>query len=503
MSAQPHQQHPSRDGSVTISTSTCLDKKESLETETTRVSLESSLNSNSDSQRLKDGTDTQDETNTNHTHAHNTTADKIHAPNLTWTEIRNLSSMLIAYACNVSTATAIVGSSAVVVLSVGGSSQTAPFALASYLLGSAVISLVTSPLFTYGRKVGFFVGNALGIFGASLGAIAIFISSVPLVILSCMPIGASVGIGMYLRFAAVEVVPTHAKAFAITFVLSGGCLAAFVGPETVNATKDIFGDDLLYLGVYMMIAIFSTVQAIFVAIVKFPQVVRQEDEKELHELHSARTLSSLLWTRDFLVSLAFSTLSWTIMIMPMSVVRVAMGELGYTARQSLWVMEIHFLSMYFPGFVTSKIINRKGPLVTCALSTFFFVAAMPFNLLSESKQDGVRATWYLGLVGLGIGWNLGFSCGTVLLTHVYAAAPHLKPRVQATHDFFMFLITGGFTFSTGYIYDAGGGMLEGWRLVNYVVVGLIGVFVAIVLNEYLIEKKRAKMSLSMEAGATP
>ena len=56
-------------------------------------------------------------------------------------------------------------------------------------------------------------------------------------------LGAGAGMGLYLRFAAIEVLPPSYSAKAITWTLCGGCLAAFAGPESGGAVKGLFGDE--------------------------------------------------------------------------------------------------------------------------------------------------------------------------------------------------------------------------------------------------------------------
>ena len=148
---------------------------------------------------------------------------------LTKTESRNLTLLVFAFACLMSATTLIVGTSQVVVISIGNEidkdyTDLAPISLAAFILGTAIISLITtSHIFKHGRQVGFLVGNVFGILGAMLGALSIWTQSISLLIISYIPLGAANGIGNYVRFAAVEVVPpvAHFQALAVTLVLSG------------------------------------------------------------------------------------------------------------------------------------------------------------------------------------------------------------------------------------------------------------------------------------------
>lgn len=425
---------------------------------------------------------------------------------LTKTESRNLTLLVFAFACLMSATTLIVGTSQVVVISIGNEidkdyTDLAPISLAAFILGTAIISLITtSHIFKHGRQVGFLVGNVFGILGAMLGALSIWTQSISLLIISYIPLGAANGIGNYVRFAAVEVVPpvAHFQALAVTLVLSGGVISAFVGPETAQRTKYLFGEEYVYLGAFLMIGIFNLIMAFLVSLTEFPQqdvkqiAVEEEDCNETKTTMSAKTsgpnmsqneqdqrksqiFRSLFLSRQFWVPCLLSTLCWGCMFMPMSIVRVAMGDLGYSPRQSLNVIEMHFLGMFSPGFLSGNMIKTKGTMFTNIFAVVLFLCGILSNItMTHSLEEGGTIfPWALGLFLLGAGWHFGFSASTMLLTEVYVNHPEMKSKIQSTNDFFMFGLSGIMVISTGYIYDPKGGRTEcdhlcGWKVVNHV-----------------------------------
>ena len=54
-----------------------------------------------------------------------------------------------------------------------------------------------------------------------------------------MTIGVNGGFAQYFRFAAADVAEADFKSKAISLVISGGIIAAFIGPLLVNYTFDI------------------------------------------------------------------------------------------------------------------------------------------------------------------------------------------------------------------------------------------------------------------------
>ena len=413
---------------------------------------------------------------------------------------------------------AVVGTSNVVMLSInGGDRSQAALPLGAFFLGASLVSCTVTPwLFErWGRKLGFFTGSlAIGLLGGTVPGIFALLYSIPaLFIISCAFFGASMGVGFFLRFAAVEVVPRSWSEVAVTLVVSGGCIAAFAGPESAEGTKGLFGtENLEYIGVIMMTGAFNILNAIFTGLVRFPSSAQQVteddaigDSPDLHDVENAvsegtgaiqssstdssdvkektlkrRQIGSILRSRQFLVPMSLAGLSWAIMALPMSLLRVAMGQVGYSSRASLLTIQLHFLGMYAPGFVTGRLIRQFGPrrVVVLGAAPLFVIALILIQLTESGSNPANIATWIVGMVLLGAGWNCGFTASTIWSTKCYNSVDtcHCKPMIQAANDCGMFLFAGMLIFSASYIYEAGGSYLMGWRTVNFVVLGLLVLF---------------------------
>ena len=254
---------------------------------------------------------------------------------------------------------------------------------------------------------------------------------------------------------------------------------------------------MTYLGVFIVTACFAALQSLFVGLVRFEQS-KGDDAKETtkDDIESPQQpkdegaevrLSSLLKQSAFILPLIVSVLSWSIMAQPMSIFRVTMREFGFTDRQSLTVIEFHFLSMYAPGFVSGSFINKYGPIRGVQISIVSSLIATAINL-STQPNNNTTASWFLGLIFLGIGWNFGFSSATVWVTKVYENLPEFKSRIQAANEAGTFFLAGSVIFSTGYIYNAGGAGLSGWRTLNFVILGLISLMIVVVIVAMRIEK---------------
>ncbi|KAL7572101.1 hypothetical protein ACA910_001740 [Epithemia clementina (nom. ined.)] len=423
---------------------------------------------------------------------------------LTRREALNLFFALLAWACTATNSTIAVGSSAVVLLSIGGQSNLTSLPLGSFVFGAAFVSLLVTPwiFVKLGRKNGFLVGVAFGLIGTALGCVCVALQSVPLLIFSMIFFGMAVGVGMFLRFAAIELVPTHWRAKAVALVVSGGVLAAFAGPESAQGMKDaIGGDDLEFMGTFAMSGVFNILNAIFTVLISFPTCSDNDDDDgdektraSSDELKTKQlpTLGSLLRTRQFIIPMLVAAIAWAAMAMPMSIVQVVMKDVGYTSRQSLTTIELHFAGMYSPGFITGALISLYGPKRNVVAGIMLFAIALAFNFSATGKgpddSNARMAVWVLGLFMIGVAWNFCFTAATVLTTELYKKAPPLKPHVQAANDFLMFLLSGAWIVSASYIFEAGGSGLKGWDALNWVVVGLVGLMGVFIILDPVLER---------------
>lgn len=380
------------------------------------------------------------------------------------------------------------------------------------------------------------------------------------------------GINFYLRFIVTELVPIHFHAKAITLTISGGILAAFIGPETGNKTINLFPKHQ-YLGVYLMTGVLNFINVVCILCIQFTKtkeiktdILEINDENKmkrlptgtssLSELNSTLPLVdeeigsqnkkkdevvetidtfenknifvlwySLLCNVDFLIPMFLSALAWTIMSLPMSLVRTTMADLGYTSIQSLRVMEFHFVGMFGTGLITGTLIQKYGYYIICIVGFIICCISVLLNLLvkynitnnNTNDKNGTFFLWLFGMLLIGVGWNFSFTGATVWITKLYNlpkkdvsdtkqeaeiitldivdeehkqsisvkdTVQYTKNQVQSTNDFFMFFLSGIWTFSASYIYKTSGGDLIGWKTINYTVIGLLILNLIIIIGYY-------------------
>ncbi|GKY98921.1 hypothetical protein MPSEU_000847900 [Mayamaea pseudoterrestris] len=338
------------------------------------------------------------------------------------------------------------------------------------------------------------------------GILAVYLQSEALFLLASCAFGMAMGMGFHLRFAALGVVSSaHHKSFAMTLVVSGGCLAAFAGPEAAQGTINMI-QAYPYMGTMIMTGIYHVLNAVFLLMVMFPETVEtKKDELVLSKdtppspAATRPPIYQLLLTRSFLVPMLLSSCSWATMAMPMGIVRIAMASVGYTSRQSLYVMEMHFLGMYAPGFVTGKWIQASGYKFMCRIGCAVFMVAL--ILLQVVRVVDHFALWAIGMVLIGVGWNFVFTSSTVWLTKGNLQEQYASSTVRAMHDFFMFMLSGIWILSASFIYAAGGEQLSGWGLLLWVVLGIWAFMLLLLVFDFLGPHITTKLPAAVQSDA--
>lgn len=335
----------------------------------------------------------------------------------------------------------------------------------------AVVSVLLPASFlmqTYGRKTGFQLGSILGLAGGLTAAGAIWIESFWLFVGATMLIGSYQAFAQYYRFAAAEVANDAFRSRAISWVIAGGVVAAFAGPNIARFTQDI--GPVLYVVPFLCMSGLSVVA--FIVLGRISQGANDTDLESETEFdpEPARGLLEIMSQKVFLTALIGSTVGFSMMLMVMTATPIAMQQYGFGSSAFTSVIQWHVLAMYLPSFFVGTLIARFGalPIMTAGIA---FIGANVGIALSGASF------WHFlsGLVFIGLGWNFLFIGGTTLLTEAYR--PSERAKTQGAHDFLMFGTVSLASLSAGGLLD-----LWGWEAVNWAVLPpLLAAFTAVFL----------------------
>lgn len=343
---------------------------------------------------------------------------------------------------------------------------TLPIAL--MVIGTALTSLPAALLMRRtGRRIGFQLGALLGIAGSAASAFALREASFAWFAFGHFLLGAYQGFGNYYRFAAVEATdPTHSSR-AISFVVAGGVIAAFLGPQLGQWGREWLAGSF-FVGSYVAQGALSLVALGLLTQLSLPtvNVVRKGEVRPLSEILAQPTL---------LIAILGASVGYAVMIMVMTATPLAMLGCGLPRTDVTPVIQWHVVGMFAPSFFTGTLIKRWGALRIMQVG---FVLLLIHVLLTFS---GIEFLNFLSaLIFLGVGWNFAFIGGTALLTQTYRPAEQLK--VQAVNEFAIFGLVAFATISAGWLYDR-----FGWGPLNMAVVPLLCIAL---VSTFLLERKQ-------------
>lgn len=326
--------------------------------------------------------------------------------------------------------------------------------VAAMVIGTAVASLPAAMLMRrVGRRPGFLIGALLGIGGSLLCAFALHESAFATFVIGHFLLGSYQGFANYYRFAAVEAAgPGHASK-AISLVVAGGVVAAFLGPQLGLWGRDWIGGQI-FVGSYLAQGVLSLVALVLVSRLDLPGLVTTH-------VGRARPLREILSQPVLRVAIFGTAIGSAVMIMVMTATPLAILGCGLPGSSVTPVIQWHVVGMFAPSFFTGALIERYGaPRIMQA----GFVLLLGNVVLALS---GVEFLHFLSaLVLLGVGWNFAFIGGTMLLTQTYQPAERLK--VQAVNEFAISGLVALATLSAGWLYDR-----FGWITLNLAVLPLL------------------------------
>jgi MFS family permease len=337
--------------------------------------------------------------------------------------------------------------------------------ITAFVIGSMLAVVPASLLMQrIGRLPVFIGGAAASACGAALAVYAIYAKSFPLFCAAVMLQGVFQSTSGFYRFAAVEGSPPEMKAKAISWVLTGGVVAAVLGTAIAGGTAHFF-DPYTFLGSYAAVILLATCGMIILLFLRLPQLTTEETAGP------QRSWSELLRQPRLVVAIASAVLAYGLMNFMMTAAPVAMVGCGFTPGDATWVIQWHVLAMFMPSFVTGSLITRFGAERITAIGFVLLAAAGTIGLLGLSF-----AQFSVSLIVLGLGWNFGFIGGTTMLTSCYRLSE--RGKVQGANDFLISLLMVIASFGSGKVLA-----WSGWHAIAMILIPTaLAMLMAIVLG---------------------
>ena len=367
---------------------------------------------------------------------------------------RNAVILASAQALYGATITAVVVSAGLVGSQLSPSASWATLPMSVVIIGTAVTTFPISLMMRrIGRRPGFVLCALAGAVGALIGMLAIFQRSFGLFLLGCFLLGVYQASASYYRFAAADVASPVFRPKAISWVMTGGIVAALIGTVLVMYTVDLFAP-VTFAGTWAVMGVLAMAGAVLLLMVDIPLT-------EKHDAPSGRPLGVIARQPRYVVAALTAMLAYGIMMLVMTATPVAMLGCGFSVKDSSWVIQWHALAMFVPSFFTGSLIARYGAEKISALGMALLVGAAVSGLLGIHFEN-----FAIGLILLGLGWNFGFLGGTTMLTETYE--PEEKNKAQGLNDLLVFATTAVTSLSAGKLLA-----WFGWEGVNYAVFPMV------------------------------
>jgi len=298
----------------------------------------------------------------------------------------------------------------------------------------------------FGRRAGFSIGALAGFAGAMLCALAIVLGSFWLFCAGTFVTGAYTGFGTFYRFAAADGARAEWKARAISLVLTGGVLAAVLGPELAKATVDLLAPHV-FAGSFAALGVTTLLALALLQLLDIPPPAETA-------AGPARPLGEIARQPVFVVAVASAMIAYGVMNLVMTATPLAMLACDHGFHDAATVIQWHALGMFVPSFFTGGLIRRWGVTPVMALGAALLAACAAVNLAGVAF-----ANFWVALLLLGIGWNFVFVGASALVTESYRPAERAK--AQALNDFLVFATVSATALASGALMHLGG-----WAPVN-------------------------------------
>ncbi len=278
----------------------------------------------------------------------------------------------------------------------------------------------------FGRRA-IFAGSALqAAAGCVLAGYAITKGSFWLFCASAFLLGANNAVVMRYRFAATEYVDAARASRAISTVMVGALVAAWLGPEFAVRTSHLVpGAD--YAGSFYACTALYILAALLLTQIPDSAPAAAVDPTP------PRPLAEIAAQPVFRVAVLGALASYTVMSFIMTATPISMHVVdGHDAVATARVIQVHLLGMYVPSLVSGWIIAKLGDRPMIVTGALLMAACVAIATLTG--HSALHYGWALGVLGLG--WNLLFIASTTMLTKTYRARERIQ--AQTLNDFLVF-----------------------------------------------------------------
>ena len=343
------------------------------------------------------------------------------------------------------------------------------------VVGIAVGAIFATKLMSLiGRKAGFIFASLGNSLVSILAAYSIMEQNFILFCVANFFLGVGMAFTHQYRFAAAESVEKDKIPKAISIILLGGIISAFVGPGIANFSKDIISDQL-YVGSYISLSILTIIPVIFFLFYENISKLKKEIK------HSGRSYMELISQPKFLQAMIASAFGYAIMTFLMTATPLSMHVMEkISLDKTSMVIQFHVASMFLPSLLTGHLIKKIGHSLVMYAGIFLYSITILISFFDQTYMN-----YMFALIFLGLGWNFLFISGTSLLVLTYKEEEKFK--AQGLNDFIVYSIHATGSLSAGILI-----VLTNWKLMNIMCIPLLMIIILTILRADIHSKKLIK-----------
>ncbi len=377
-------------------------------------------------------------------------------------------------------AQALAGGNSIVIVSTAGivgsslvGKALATVPVSTYVLGMWMATLPVGAIAKrFGRLASFEIGALCGTIAGVLCSLAVLQASFTLLCVGTLFGGFYAAVHQSYRFASTDTASDAFKPRAISWVMAGGMFSAFVGPQLVIVTKDLW-PPYLFAASYLAQAGVAVLSGIVLLATRIPRHAAAD-----RRLGDARPLAEIFRQPRLIVAVVCGVSSYSMMNLVMTSAPVAMLDCNHTVTDATLGLQWHVLGMFAPSFFTGAIIGRFGTdrVAGCGLAIIALGALIALSGITVWH-------FWIALILLGVGWNFAFVGATALVTQCHR--PSERNKVQAVNDFLVFGSMAIGSFSSGKLLAS-----YGWDMVAEVVLPVVVAAGVLLIAVNLLSRRR-------------
>jgi len=339
------------------------------------------------------------------------------------------------------------------------------------VVGIAIGAIIATKVMSlFGRKTGFIFASIGNTIASILAAYSVFNQNFNLFCFANFFLGVGMAFTHQYRFAAAESVEKNVAPKAISIILFGGIISAFLGPSLANYSKDLISENL-YVGSYLSLAILTFIPAILFLFYQSKGTIRQNIE------YTGRSYLELISQPRFIQAIAASAFGYAIMTFLMTATPISMHVMEKMSLSKTGiVIQFHVASMFLPSLVTGHLIKKIGHSNVIYAGLFFYSMTLFISIFDQTFLN-----YMFALIFLGLGWNFLFISGTSLLVLTYEE--NEKFKAQGLNDFVVYSVHALGSLSAG-VFIA----LTSWMIMNLICIPFMILIILASLRADILKK---------------